>query len=91
VREYFAFNNNQLKDLYGFPEFFDGIIYHKHTTVSEILNLFEDRFGKVIDLLNEYGVIQQDGKVVILDRLEEIFHTLNMEIPEFELENYEVY
>jgi len=48
-------------------------------------------------LLNEYGVIQQDGKVVILDRLEEVFYTLNMEIPpyvlsiEFKLKNYEIY
>jgi len=41
-------------------------------------------------LLNEYGVIQQEGKVVILDRLEEIFYMLNMEIPEIRLKNYEV-
>ena len=96
----FHCSNNLLKDLYGFPEFFDGIIYHKHTTVSEILNLFEQDdhkqfiLGKFIDLLNEYGVIQQNGKVVILDRLEEVFHTLNMSnnIPkEINLKNYEVY
>jgi len=88
----FDFSNNKLKDLYGFPEFFDSIVYYRSTPVSEILNLFErNRLGKVIDLLNEYGVKQQDGKLVILDRLEEVFYTLNMEIPEeINLKNYEV-
>jgi len=42
-------------------------------------------------LLNEYDVIQQNGKLVILDRLEEVFHTLNIEVPEISLKNYEVY
>jgi len=62
--------------------------------VEEILNLFNTKshkLGKFIDLLNEYGVIQQDGKVVILDRLEEIFYTLNREVPEINLDNYEVH
>jgi len=88
----FNFRNNQLKDLYGFPEFFDGDIYHDDNPISEILSLFKTlHLGKVIDLLNEYGVIQQDGKVVILDRLEEVSYTLNMEIPkEIKLNNYEV-
>jgi len=85
--------NNKLKDLYGFPEFFDGSIYYKGNPVEEILNLFNTkRLGKVIDLLNEYMVIQQNGKLVILDRLEEVFHILNMKIPEeINLKNYEVY
>jgi len=96
----FSFGVNKLRDLYGFPEFFDNEVDYIDNPVSEILDLFEDesnRLGKVIDLLNEYGVIQQDGKVVILDRLEEIFHTLNMEIPKeitllmSNLKNYEVY
>jgi len=100
----FHCSSNRLKDLYGFPELFDGYVYYHNNPVSEILDLFDvglidgvgnrigNRIGKVIDLLNEYGVIQQDGKVVILDRLEEIFYTLNMEIPkEIKLKNYEVY
>jgi len=89
----FSFTDNKLKYLYGFPEFFDGTVYYGANPVEEILNLFNtDRLGKVIDLLNEYGVIQQDGKLVILDRLEEVFHTLNMKIPEeINLHNYEVY
>ena len=91
VGGYFNCSFNYLKDFYGFPEFFDGFVYFGSNPVSEILYLFEDRLGKVIDLLNEYGVIQQDGKVVILDRLEEVFYTLNMEIPEINLKNYEVY
>ena len=70
-----------------------GEVYYDSNPVSEILYLFKDvKLGKVIDLLNEYGVIQRDGKVVILDRLEEVFHTLNMEVPkEIKLKNYEVY
>jgi len=88
----FSFANNKLKDLYGFPEYFYNEVYYRGNTVSEILDLFEtNRLGKVIDLLNEYGVIQQDGKVVILDRLEEIFYTLNLEVPKINLNNYEVY
>jgi len=89
----FNFRENKLKDLYGFPEFFDNNINFSGNPVSEILDLFKHkRLGKVIDLLNEYGVIQQDGKVVILDRLEEVFHTLNLYIPEeIKLANYEVY
>jgi len=93
VGDYFTFYSNNIKDLYGFPEFFYNEIYFNFNPVSEILDLFKHyRLGKVIDLLNEYGVIQQDGKVVILDRLEEIFHTLNLEVPkEINLKNYEVY
>jgi len=84
--------NNNLKDLYGFPEFFNGYVYYANNPVSEILDLFKvNKIGKVIDFLNEYGVIQQDGKLVILDRLEEVFHTLNMKVPEINLKNYEVY
>jgi len=87
---------NKLKDLYGFTEFYDGEVNYANNPVDEILVLFWnlykiDGLGKVIDLLNEYGVIQQDGKLVILDRLEEVFHILNMEIPEIDLKNYEVY
>jgi len=89
----FYFGSNRLRDLYGFPEFFKGGISYHGNPVSEILNLFigNSRLGKVIDFLNEYDVIQQNGKAVILDRLEEVFHTLNIEVPEIKLKNYEVY
>jgi len=86
--------DNKLKDMYGFPDFFDNEVYYGDNPVDEILDLFYDdkRLGKAINFLNEYGVIQQDGKVVILDRLEEVFHTLNMRIPKkIKLKNYEVY
>jgi len=88
----FYFSKNKLSDLYGFPEFFDNNIYYDFNPVTEILNLFNtDRLGKVVDLLNEYDAIQQDGTLVILDRLEEVFYTLGMEVPEeISLENYEV-
>jgi len=92
VGKEFYFNNNELRDLYGFPEFFDGNIYYDSNPVEEILDLFNtSRIGKVIDLLNEYDVIQQDGKVVILDRLQEVFYMLNLTIPKIKLEDYEVY
>ena len=89
----FHCSNNLLKDLYGFPEFFGDEFFYYNNIVSEILYLFNiKRLGKVIDLINEYGVIQQDGKLVILDRLEEVFYTLNLEVPkEINLKNYEVY
>jgi len=89
----FYLEDNELKDLYGFSEFFDREVYYGGNKFTEILDLFKhDRLGKVIDLLNEYDVIQQDGTLVILDRLEEVFHTLNMVIPEeINLKNYEVY
>jgi len=102
VTGYFSFYKNYIKDLYCFPEFFYCHIFYDNNPVSEILNLFKKIdmvfglpdviSGKIIDLLNEYDVIQQDGKLVILDRLEEVFHTLSMEIPkEIKLDNYEVY
>jgi len=95
VRFYFSFYKNNIKDLYGFPEFFYGHIFHDTNPVSEILDLFgmsNLKIGKVINFLNEYEVIQQDGNLVILDRLEEVFYTLGMEIPkEINLKNYEVY
>jgi len=93
VGRHFDCSTNNLKDLYGFPEFLDYASYFYANPVYEILLLFNtNRLGKVIDLLNEYGVIQQDGNLVILDRLEEIFYTLNMEVPkEINLKNYEVY
>jgi len=93
---YFSFQDNRLKDLYGFSEFFEGLVNYTNNPVTEILDLFKyvtgtNRIGKVIDLLNEYDVIQH-GKLVILDRLEEIFYILNMKIPEeINLKNYEVY
>jgi len=93
VGGYFSFYKNSIKDLYGFPEFFYKDVYNTGNPVSEILDIFKtDRLGKAINFLNEYDVIQQDGKVVILDRLEEVLYILNIEIPkEINLKNYEVY
>jgi len=92
VGENFYLEENELKDLYGFPEFFDNTIYYYNNPIEEILDLFNiNKLGKVIDFLNEYGVIQQNGKLVVLDRLEEVFHLLIIEIPEeINLHNYEV-
>jgi hypothetical protein len=45
------------------------------------LDLFgTDKLGRIIDLLNEFDVIR--GDLVILDRLEEVFYSVGMEVPE---------
>jgi len=55
--------------------------------VKEIYDLFKN--VKCIRWLNEFDVIQ--GNKVVLDRLEEVYHQLGMNIPEnIELSNYEI-
>jgi len=52
VGDCFSFSENKLKDLYGFPEFYDGEVYYDSNPVSEILDLFgTKRLGKVIHLI----------------------------------------
>jgi hypothetical protein len=73
--------NNQLVDLSGFPEYYDGDVYYRKNPVSEILDLFMTcKLGRVIDLINEFDVIR--GDLVILDRLEEVFYSIGVEVPE---------
>jgi NADH:ubiquinone oxidoreductase subunit C len=60
--------------------------------VEEIYDLFKKLRGNDIDfisLLNEYDVIQ--GKKVILDRLEEVYHLLGLEVPDnIQLKKYQI-
>jgi Leucine-rich repeat (LRR) protein len=96
--------NNQITDFRGVPEFFEGLFYCEGNPIEEIYKLFiqEDKhitdlnllFGldglsKCIRWINEFDVIQ--GNKVIMDRLEEVFHQLEMEIPEnITFKHYEI-
>jgi hypothetical protein len=73
----FYCQNNNIRDFRGISEFFEGNFYCDNNPIEEIWSLFED--VRCIHLINEFDVIQ-DG-VVILDRLEEVFHQLEMNVP----------
>jgi hypothetical protein len=65
-------------------EFFEGYFYCEENPIEEIYTLFlqEDSINdsKCIQWINEFDVIR--GNKVIMDRLEEVFHQLNMMMPE---------
>ena len=100
----FYCSDNQITDFRGVPEFFEGLFYCEGNPIEEIYKLFiqEDKhitdlnllFGldglsKCIRWINEFDVIQ--GNKVIMDRLEEVFYQLEMEIPEnITFKNYEI-
>jgi hypothetical protein len=78
--------NNKLFSLQGLPEDIDKGHFDENP-VFEIYNLF--RTVKCIKWLNEFDVIQ--GNKVVLDRLEEVFHQLEMDIPKnITFVNYEI-
>jgi hypothetical protein len=100
----FYCSDNKITDFKGVPEFFEGLFYCEENPIEEIYKLFiqEDKhitdlnllFGldglsKCIRWINEFDVIQ--GNKVIMDRLEEVFYQLEMEIPEnITFKNYEI-
>ena len=71
-------SNNKITDFRGVPEFFEGDFYCYNNPIFEIYDLF--RTVNCIKWLNEFDVIQ--GDKIVLDRLEEVFHQLNMMMPE---------
>jgi hypothetical protein len=80
--------HNKINDFMGISEFFEGDLYCWGNPIYEIFKLFNN--VKCIRWINEFGVIV-DGKKVILDRLEEVFHQLDMVVPEnIELPSYEI-
>jgi hypothetical protein len=84
----FYCDDNKIKDFKGISEFFEGDFYCTGNPIWEIWNLFND--VRCIRWINEFDVIV-DGKKVILDRLEEVFHQLEIEIPKnIEFDNYEI-
>jgi len=91
----FYCRNNQLKDVKGFPERFYGKeIFIFNNPVEEIFDLFpEDKWVELPESLNEYDV-PRDGKLIILQRLEQCFYDLGLEIPEnlekIKFKNYEI-
>ncbi len=69
---------NQLTNFDGLPEFFERPIYLSGNPVDEIYCLFKED-PRCIYWIREFGVIQ--GDEVVRDRLEEVYHTLGMDIP----------
>ena len=69
---------NQLTNFDGLPEFFEQSIYLSGNPVNEIYELFNED-PRCIYWLREYDVIMD--MTVVGYRLEEVFHTLGMDIP----------
>ena len=104
IGDNFYCRENQITDFRGVPEFFEGLFYCEDNPIEEIYRLFikEDKhitdfsllygldgLSKCIKWINEFDVIQ--GNKVIMDRLEEVFYQLGMEVPEnIKLKNYEI-
>jgi hypothetical protein len=100
----FYCRENQITDFKGVPEFFEGLFYCEENPIEEIYRLFiqEDKhitdfsllygldgLSKCIKWINEFDVIQ--GNRVIMDRLEEVFYQLGMDVPEnINLPSYEI-
>ncbi len=82
----FYCNGNQITNFDGLPEFFEQSINLYGNPVNEIYRLFK-KDHRCIYWIREFGVIQ--GDEVVRDRLEEVFHTLGMDIPkDIDLNNY---
>jgi hypothetical protein len=81
---YINCRRNQITDFKGVSEFFEGYFYCEGNPIEEIYTLFlqEDSINdsKCIQWINEFDVIR--GNKVIMDRLEEVFHQLGMDIPQ---------
>ncbi len=74
----FYCGHNQITNFDGLPEFFERPISLYGNPVNEIYCLFKED-PKCIYWVREFGAIQ--GGEVVLDRLEEVYHTLGMDIP----------
>jgi len=82
----YSCRKNQITNFDGLPEFFERRIDIKDNPVHEIYCLFNES-PKCIYYLKEYDVIR--GMDVVRDRIEEVFDTLGMDIPEkINLKNY---
>ena len=69
---------NQITNFDGLPEFFERPISIYENPVNEIYKLFNED-PRCIYWIREFGAIQ--GDEVVRDRLEEVYHTLDMDIP----------
>jgi hypothetical protein len=78
-------NSNQLRDVKGVKDGWLGEFGVVGNPVYEIFKLFpEDKWDEVIEILNEYEVIRDDGNLIILQRLEQVFLDLGLKVPEIE-------
>ena len=86
-------HSNQLRDVKGVKDGWLGEFSVYGNPVHEILNLFpKDKWDEVIEILNEYEVIRDDGSLVILQRLEQVFLDIGLEVPEIEeIEGYKIH
>jgi hypothetical protein len=84
---------NKLRDVKGVKDGWLGDFSVDGNPVYEIFKLFpEDKWDEVIEILNEYEVIRDDGNLVILQRLEQVFLDLGLEVPEIEeIEGYKIH
>ena len=82
---------NELRDVKGIKDGWRGEFYVVGNPVAKIFKLFpEERWDEVIEYLNEFDVIR-DGKVVILQALELVFHEMGLEVPEIDqIEGYDI-
>ena len=82
---------NQLRDVQGIKDGWRGEVWIDENPVYQIFKLFPyKRWDELIEFLNEYEVIR-DGKVVVLQALELVFHEMDLEVPEIEeIEGYEI-
>jgi len=83
----FSCYDNQLTNFDGLPEFFERPIHLSGNPVYEIYKLF-NQDPRCIYWIREYDVIID--MTVIRYRLEEVYHTLGMDIPNIELSNYKL-
>ena len=85
--------NNQLRDVKGVKDGWLGEFDVRGNPVYGIFKLFpKDKWDEVIDILNEYEVIRDDGNLVILQRLEQVFLEIGLEVPEIEeIKGYKIH
>ena len=82
---------NKLRDVKGVKDGWRGQFHVVGNPVYQIFKLFpQERWDEVIEYLNEHEVIR-DGKVVVLQALELVFHEMGLEVPEIdEIEGYQI-
>ena len=85
--------NNQLRDVKGVKDGWLGEFNVYGNPVHEIFKLFpKDKWDEVIEILNEYEVIRDNGNLVILQRLEQVFLDIGLEVPEIEeIKGYKIH
>ena len=85
--------NNQLRDVKGVKDGWLGEFSVRENPVYEIFKLFPyEKWDEVIEYLNEYEVIRDNGNLVILQRLEQVFLDIGLEVPEIEeIKGYKIH